>query len=92
MTMVLTRTASQQGAFLTWERCKTYPSAHRRHVVGVGVGGYCLRFLYFTLCVCVCFTCMYVCAPHMCLVPVEAGKQHQTPWNRSYGMHIASPF
>ena len=31
-----------------------------------------------------CLACMYICAPCACLVPEEARRGHQIPWNWSY--------
>lgn len=38
-----------------------------------------ILFLYFTD-----FTCMYISAPHMCLVPAETRRRHWIAWNWSY--------
>lgn len=38
-----------------------------------------LRFIILRMC----FVCMYVCAPHTCLVPKEARRGSQSPWNWS---------
>lgn len=79
--MVLTRTASQQGTFLTGKDAKPIllPTAGLWWGWEWGLLSQVSLFYFVCVCVCALHVCMYVCAPHMCLVPVEAGKQHQNP-------------
>jgi hypothetical protein len=45
---------------------------------------------YFTLCVLVCFACIHVCAPCVCLVPSESRRGCQMPWNSYRQLWTAS--
>lgn len=40
-----------------------------------------LYLLVFIFYVYDCFAHVYLCAPHVCLVPVAVRRRHQTPWN-----------